>query len=242
MSRLDNYLIDKDRFQGCFDMLAALVSEMFSKNNLESMNDLKTTSNTRLSNILIRTYDNWITNLIDIAQKHDLVNHSLIEPFLVLTNYEIRTTISFQTNEHRTIPISRKISLLGSYNFDQILKSKPATPRALDNYFEILANLQGQISELLTESIQYLKQTLSEIPKSESPKIVNSNKCFEACKLFYSSFKKEISPTTDEKSYGLHYQQDLEISNEISPYLVSFKGIPPEFYMLSYLPKSNNFQ
>lgn len=225
-------------FEDCFYKLSSMVSELFYKNEINHIRKNRDQI-TKLSRNLIQIYDNWITSLLHIAERNDLLCLSLIEPIFILTRTEIEEGTAAEATEIRFNEINKKLVLIGSYNFDQILKTNETTTTTLDHYFNILKAIPDEINFVQKTCLKLLNST-KEIVFEHAPKIINTSESFKICKKFYSKFQDETEVIRDVQCYSLHYEPEMIMKSTVAPYLMSFKTIPQQYNMLSYYPKGKH--
>jgi len=183
-------------------------------------------------------YDTWIEGLVEAAIENDICDYNILEPFMVLLHLRMQ---KYKLDSNNTI-LLKKLYFFGKYNFNDILQSEKFTSITLKNYFKILDEMRNFLPKYLDQIKNNFKTAITSNKFNSNDATLNLDKdTYKILDNFYTNFfeKEEIKPEIN--NYGLHYEQDYELSNNVNPYLMRFKIIPKEMYMLSYLPCKHFF-
>lgn len=223
-------------FKETYLLLSDLIYENYTFSLLNNTNEDTKFDDAHNSSLLL-IYDTWVEGLIETAIENDICDYNIPEPFLNLLLIKLQ---KYRIDSNNTYLI-KKLDYLGKYNFNDILQSEKFSSLTLRNYFKILNELRSFLPKYLDQLKNNLKTALS-----TNKFIINNtqltldNENYKILDKFYTNFLMKDKINQQNSNYGLHYEEDYELSNSINPYLMRFKIIPKEMYMVSYLP-SNYF-
>lgn len=182
---------------------------------------------------LLLIYDSWIDGLVEAAIENDIYHSNILEPFMVLLQLRIQ---KYKLESNSTF-LLKKLYYLGKYNFNDILQSEKFNSVTLKNYFKVLDELRNFLPKYLEQIKNNFKTAISTNKFNNNNSTLTLDKdTFKILDNFYTNFFEKEAIKLENNNYGLHYEEDFELSNNVNPYLMRFKIIPKEMYMISYLP------
>lgn len=202
---------------------------------LSSLSDETKIDDNQNSNLLL-VYDTWIDGLVEVAIENDICDFNIMEPFMVLLNLRIQK-YKFESNSTYLL---KKLFYLGKYNFNDILQSEKFNSVTLKNYFKILDELRNFLPKYLEQIKNNYKTSITTLHFNNNYSTLSLDEdTYQILDKFYSNFLEKQPINFKDNNYGLHYEEDFELSNQINPYLMRFKIIPKEMFMISYMPSNN---
>jgi hypothetical protein len=224
-------------FQETYLLLSDLIYENYTFSLLSELNDNAKFNDFHNSAILL-IYDTWIDGLVEAAIENDICDYNILEPFMVL----LLTRIQKYNLELNNTFIIQKLNYLGKYNFNEILQSEKFNSFTLKNYFKILDELRNFLPKYLDQIKNNFKTAITSNKFTNNQTMLNLDKdSYNILDKFYSNLFEKESTKIENTNYGLHYEDDFVLSNNVNPYLMRFKIIPKEMYMVSYLPSKSYF-
>lgn len=171
--------------------------------------------------------------MVEAAIENDICDYNILEPFLVLLHLRIQ---KYKIDSNST-SLLKKLYYLGKYNFNEVLQSEKFNSVTLKNYFKVLDELRNFLPKYLDQIKNNFKTAISTNKFNTNFSALNFDKeTFKILTKFYTEFFEKQPLKIENNNYGLHYEEDFELSTNINPYLMRFKIIPKEMYMVSYLP------
>jgi len=236
ISKIKKYTYKENLFKETYLLLSDLIYENYTSSLLSTLNEDTKLDDPHNSSLLI-VYDSWIDGLIEAAIENDICHYNILEPFMVLLKIRIQ---KYRLESNSTF-LLKKLYYLGKYNFNDILKSEKFNSTTLKNYFKVLDELRNFLPKYLDQIKNNFKTAISSSKFNNNNSTLTLDKdTFKILDNFYTNFFEKEAIKLDTNSYGLHYEDDFELSTNVNPHLMRFKIIPKEMYMISYLP-SNAF-
>lgn len=221
-------------FKETYLLLSDLIYENYTFSLLNTIPDDFKSEQAHNSAILV-IYETWIDGLTEAAIENDICDYNLPEPFFVLLMLRIQKYKLDSNNSY----LLDKLYYLGKYNFNEILKSEKFNSLTFRNYFKILDELRSFLPKYLDQIKTNLKTAISSNRFNLNPSNLSiDQETYKILFKFYKNFFEKEKINIEDNNYGLHYEEDCELSNSVNPYLMRFKIIPKEMYMFSYLPSN----